>query len=298
MSGTAELDSIDGVPLSHRRVQLSEVGLHVVEAGSGDKLVLLLHGFPEFWFSWRAQIPALVKAGFRVVAPDLRGYNTSDKPPGVASYDVEKLAGDVADLVKALGAERAHVVGHDWGGAVAWAFAMLHGDRLRRLSILNAPHPVHYQELVRRDLGQVVRSWYVFFFQIPALPEWMIRAGDFRSVARAFRGLVMRGRLSEEDVRRYAEALGQPGALTAAVNYYRAAVRRLFSGLPPFQPVEAETQVIWGQRDHFLKQELAEPPEKWVPKLRVDRVEGANHFVQMDAPDKVNPLLIEHLSAG
>ncbi|HEY8209622.1 MAG TPA: alpha/beta hydrolase [Myxococcaceae bacterium] len=289
-----EPDSLDGVPVSHRRVKLSEVELHVAEAGSGDKLVVLLHGFPEFWLSWRAQIPALAKAGYRVVAPDLRGYNTSDKPAGVTNYDVVKLARDVAELIQALGAERADVVGHDWGGGVAWIFAMLHGERLRRLVILNAPHPTQFQKLLRRDLGQLRRSWYMFFFQIPFLPEALIRAGNFAALRNAFRGLLERGRMNEDDFARYRQALSEPGALTAMLNYYRSAIRRSPRKNPPFQPIASPVQVIWGAKDRFLKLELADPPSKWVPDVRVAKVD-ANHFVQMDAPDQVNAKLLEFL---
>jgi pimeloyl-ACP methyl ester carboxylesterase len=293
-----EVESLDGVKLTHRRVKLSEVELHVVEAGAGEKLVVLLHGFPDFWFTWRAQIPALAKAGYHVVAPDMRGYNTSDKPEGVAAYDVVKLSRDVAELIQAMGAERADVVGHDWGGVVAWTFAMLHGDRLRRLVVMNAPHPVQYQKLLRRDLGQLRRSWYVFFFQIPAIPERLIRLGDFAALRNAFRGLMVRGRLTEEDLGRYKEAIGQPGALTSMLNYYRAALRRSLRKNPPFQPITAPVQVIWGQRDHFIKPELADAKSKWCQDVRVHRVTDANHFVQMDAPDEVNAKLLEFLGAA
>jgi len=289
-----EVTALDGVPLQHRRVKLSEVELHVVEAGAGDKLVVLLHGFPEFWYSWRAQIPALARAGYRVVAPDMRGYNTSDKPKGVAAYNVVKLARDVAELIQAMGVERADVVGHDWGGAAAWAFATLHGERLRRLAIMNSPHPVQFRQAIRRDLGQLRRSWYMFFFQVPGVPEWLIGAGNFAPIRNMYRGLLERKRLSEEDLERYQEALRQPGALTAMVNYYRAALRNL----PAFQPITAPVQIIWGQRDHFIKAELADPESKWCPDFRVHRVEGANHFVQMDAPDEVNAKLLEFLSAA
>jgi len=291
-----EPDSLDGVPLAHRSVQLSEVALHVAEAGAGDRLVVLLHGFPEYWYSWRKQIPALARAGFRVAAPDLRGYNTSGKPGRVSDYALEKLARDVSELVRALGAERADVVGHDWGGVVAWAFAMLHGDQLGRLAILNAPHPLQYRRLLRRDLGQLRRSWYVLFFQLPLLPERLVRAGNFAALAGAFRGLRARGRMSEEELGRFRDALAQPGALTAAINYYRAGVRGSGKRLP-FQPVRGKVQVIWGQGDRYLKPALAQPDPRWAPEARVDRLDGAGHFVHVDQPEKVNALLLEHLSA-
>ncbi|HVE81362.1 MAG TPA: alpha/beta hydrolase [Myxococcales bacterium] len=290
-----ELEHLDGVPVAHRRVQLSEVALHVAEAGEGDRLVVLLHGFPEHWYSWRAQIPALVRAGYRVAAPDMRGYNTSDKPPNVSDYDVSKLAADVDQLVAALGATRADVVGHDWGGAVAWCFAMFHPRRLRKLVVMNAPHPVHYQTLVRRDLEQVRLSWYVLFFQLPVLPEQFISRNNYAALGDAFLGLRTRGRMSEEELQRYKDAFSQPKALTSAINYYRAAVRRSVRERLQHVPVSAPVQVIWGQRDHYLKADLAEPLPGLAPDLRVDRIPEASHFVHMDQPERVNELLLEFL---
>src|SRR5579884_3024966 len=160
---------------THRHASVNGVRLHYVEAGRGP-LVVLLHGFPEFWYSWRHQIPALAAAGFRVLAPDLRGYNESDKPPGVAAYGLERVAGDVAALVRHAGERRAAVVGHDWGGGIAWWLAMHRPDVVGRLAVLNAPHPAAFRRELRTP-GQLLRSWYVFFFQLPALPEWLFRAG-------------------------------------------------------------------------------------------------------------------------
>src|SRR5712671_1297489 len=171
--------------LLHRTVDIGEVRLHCAEMGQGP-LVLLLHGFPECWVSWRNQLPALAQAGFRAVAPDLRGYGKSDKPPGLDAYRIEVLARDIARLVEALGADRAHVVGHDWGGAVAWFFAMWHPERLDRLAILNAPHPARFSRALKRP-RQFLRSSYTLFFQVPWLPEALLRAGDFFMLRRLFR---------------------------------------------------------------------------------------------------------------
>src|SRR2546425_9161022 len=183
----------------HRTVDIGEVRLHCAEMGQGP-LVLLLHGFPECWVSWRNQMPALAAAGFRAVAPDLRGYGRSDKPRGLDAYRVEVLARDVARLVEALGAERARVVGHDWGGAVAWFFAMWHPERLERLSILNAPHPARYSRAMKRP-RQFLRSSYILFFQLPWLPEAALRAGGFALLRRLFRRDPARpGAYSEEDI--------------------------------------------------------------------------------------------------
>ena len=188
-------------------------------------MCLALHGFPEFWYSWRHQLPALAAAGFRAVAPDLRGYNLSDKPPGVAGYRMEHLVADVAGLVRGTGRPRAAVVGHDWGGAIAWTFAMRHPELVERLVVLNAPHPAAFLRELRTP-AQLLRSWYVFFFQLPGLPEWYVRRRDFALLERALRrGAVRPGAFSDEDVRLCKEALARPGALTAAINYYRAVFR-------------------------------------------------------------------------
>ncbi len=277
----------------HRRAVVNGVGLHYVEAGSGP-LVVLLHGFPEFWYSWRHQIPALAAAGFRVLAPDLRGYNESDKPAGVASYCLPLLAADVAALVSHAGAARAHVVGHDWGGAIAWWLAMHRPEVVARLAVLNAPHPAALlREL--RTLRQLLRSWYVFFFQLPWLPEWLLSAGGHARLERTLRREPLRpGAFTEEDIRRYKEALSRPGALTAALNYYRAAFRHPAEARAT-RPIQAPALLIWGEHDRYLGQRLTEGLEPWAPGLRVERLPEASHWVQNDAPERVNRLLIEFL---
>jgi pimeloyl-ACP methyl ester carboxylesterase len=280
--------------IAHHYADLGDVRLHYVEAGSGP-LVVLLHGFPEFWYSWRYQIPALAAAGFRAVAPDMRGYNRSDKPRGVRGYAGDRLAGDVAKLIRACGAERAVVVGHDWGGAVAWLFAMAYPALLERLVIMNAPHPARFLRALR-TWRQVRKSWYMFFFQLPWLPESRFRARDFAAMRRTFRRDPVRpGAFSAEDIDRYVEAMAQPGALTAAINYYRAMFRQTRQVRSGFPRIEAPVQVIWGERDRYLGAELAEPDRRLVPHVRVARLPDASHWVQVDQPDRVNALLIDFL---
>ncbi len=288
--------------LVHRYADLGDVRLHYVEAGSGP-LVVLLHGFPEFWYSWRYQIPALAAAGFHAVAPDMRGFNWSDKPPGVHSYRVEVLARDVERLIRACGATHAAVVGHDWGAIVAWWFAMLYPERLTRLAILNVPHPAYTLEPgLMRAAGvapwrQLLRSWYVFFFQLPWLPELALSAGNFALVRRTLRrDPVHRGTFTEEDIERYVEALAQPGALTAAVNYYRALLRRNPLGVRArLRRIEVPVLVIWGEQDRYLEAGLARPPRRWVSNARVERLPDASHWVQLDRPERVNALLLSFL---
>jgi pimeloyl-ACP methyl ester carboxylesterase len=263
---------------------LSDVRLHYVEAGDGP-LVVLLHGFPEFWYSWRAQIPALAQAGFRVVAPDMRGYNTSSRPAGVSAYAGDKLAADVRDLIRERGERSALLVGHDWGAAVAWTAAMNHPDAISRLAILNLPHPRRLL-VALTDPRQLVRSWYMFFFQLPWLPERAVRAGNWAGLRRG---------LEREDVERYIEAWSQPGAARSMINYYRAAFRQTpRRTVARMRPILAPTMIVFGERDRYLRHQLAEPHPADVPNLeRVVRVPNASHFVQNDAPEAVNELLID-----
>ncbi len=288
-------ETLRGVKLAHRYADLGDVRLHYVEAGEGP-LVVLLHGFPQFWYEWRHQIPALVEAGFRVVAPDMRGYNLSDKPPGVRSYRVELLARDVARLILACGEQTAAVVGHDWGAIVAWIAAMRYPRRVGRLAILNVPHPARFLDglLCPR---QLLRSSYMFFFQIPRLPEEVIRAGDFALLRSALhRDPVRPGTFAAEDIERYVQAMAQPGALTATLNYYRALLRNPRKTRALLKRIEAPVLVIWGERDRFLSRRLAEPPPLWVPNLlRLERLPNASHWVAEERPREVNALLLEFL---
>jgi pimeloyl-ACP methyl ester carboxylesterase len=271
------------------------IRLHYMEAGKGP-LVVLLHGFPEFWYSWRHQIEPLAAAGYRVVAPDMRGYNRSSRPRGWRMYDLQLLASDIAGLVRALGEESCFLAGHDWGAAVAYGVAMYEPGVVKRLAILNVPHPVRMLEGFR-TLKQLRKSWYMFFFQIPALPEYLIARDDYSFAKRSLRADSKA--FKEEDLDRYVEAWSQPGALTGMINYYRAALRRSPKSMSAqLKPIECKTLVIWGMKDRHLGSELADPPRKWVPQVRLERIEDATHWVQHDAPERVNELLIEHFGGG
>lgn len=267
------------------------IRLHYMEAGEGP-LVVLLHGFPEFWYSWRHQLPALADAGFHAVAPDMRGYNLSDKPGDWRRYRADALAGDIAGLIRHFGEQRAYLVGHDWGAAVAYYTAMRHPELLEKLAILNVPHPERMLSGFR-TLRQLRKSWYMFFFQIPWLPEWLAARKNFAVAKRALQA-DSPDAFSDADLERYAEAWAQPGALTGMLNYYRAALRRSpRNATTELTPIQTETLVIWGMRDRHLGSELAEPLPQWVPNVRVERLATATHWVQHDEPKRVNELLIE-----
>jgi pimeloyl-ACP methyl ester carboxylesterase len=318
MDGETEI--LPGPPptvVHHRHVVVNGARLHYVEASAQDVLApsqaaatakemdtnsrlscLLLHGFPEFWYSWRHQIPALAAAGFRAIAPDLRGYNESDKPAGVGNYRLGLLVADVAGLIEQLAGGRAVVVGHDWGGAIAWELAMRRPERVERLVILNAPHPAALQRELR-GVGQLLRSWYMLFFQLPLLPEWLLTAGNCVLLERMLRWQpVWAGAFSPEDIRLYKQALSRPGALTAALNYYRAIPRYRGEMKQPTVPIAAPVLLIWGMRDPYLGAALTRGLRPWVPNLRVERLLNASHWVQNDAPERVNRLLLEFLQAG
>lgn len=283
--------------LTHRYADL-DVRLHYVEAGEGP-LVILLHGFPDFWYSWRYQIPALVGAGYRVVAPDMRGYNLSDKPREVASYRAAAVAADVAGLIHACGAERAVVVGHDWGAGVAWQFAMLYPAMVERLAILNVPHPLRMLRALATP-RQLLKSWYMFFFQLPWLPQAAIRAGNYLLLRQVLRtDPVRRDAFTSVDIERYVAAAAQPGALTGSINYYRALFRQNpQAAISQIRRIDAPVLVIWGEQDRYLGSELAQPDPRWVPQARVERLPNASHWVHLDQPEEVNRLLLEFLSAA
>jgi pimeloyl-ACP methyl ester carboxylesterase len=307
MNTMNESEVLPGSPpceIHHRFANVNGVRLHYVEAqpaaekgkaSVSGKLCLMLHGFPEFWYSWRHQLPALGEAGFHALAPDLRGFNLSDKPSGILAYRIAVLLDDVRALIRHAGQERATVVGHDWGGVIAWHLAMHHPEVVDRLVILNAPHPITYRRELR-SWSQLVRSWYIFFFQVPHLPEQVLSAGDYDLLVRMLRHQpVHPDAFTPEDVRCYQQALARPGALTAAINYYRALRDPAHRTPQDDAPIQAPTLLLWGERDAYLTPRLTEGLQGWVPNLSVVRFPDVSHWIQNDAPKRVNRLLIDFL---
>jgi len=282
------------IELRHRFVSTNGVRLHLVEAGPEDgRLLILLHGFPELWYGWRRHIEPFAAAGFRVQVPDQRGYNLSDKPAGIASYRLDRLAGDVVGLIDAAGRERACVVGHDWGGAVAWWVGVNHSARLERLALLNIPHPLVMRRHLVHNRAQRRKSWYIFAFQLPWLPEARMRRNDWAYGVRALTATSRPGTFSEADLAVYREAWSQPGALTAMIDWYRAALRK-----PPPRPasprVTAPTLLLWGKDDRFLGQEMAQPSIDLCDDGRLVFLE-ASHWVQHEEAGEVQRLIGEFL---
>lgn len=281
----------------HGYAHVNGVRLHYVTQGQG-KLVILLHGFPEFWYSWRHQIPALAER-FRVVVPDLRGYNDSDKPVGAANYRIDVLTADVMGLIRAFGEDRAVIVGHDWGGGVAWAFAATHPEATGRLIVLNCPHPGPFQKHLRSNWRQLRRSWYMFFFQLPWLPELGMRLNAARFVEQAFRGWAIRKEaFPDEDLRRYVEAIRKPGMPTAAINYYRAAFREVVRhGVRQFPQISSPTLLIWGEEDAALGKELTYDMEPYFTgQFGIRYIPRCSHWVQQEQPELVNRYILEFLT--
>ena len=286
-----QVPGLSGGELCEGYAEVGDVRLHYVEAGEGP-LVILLHGFPEFWYGWRQQIEPLAAAGFRVVAPDMRGYNLSSKPAGVAAYNSDGLVADIRGLIHERGADSALLVGHDWGGSVAWATAMAYPEVVERLAILNAAHPRKLSQGLHHP-GQLRKSWYFFFFALPELPESVVHANRWHF----FRHFLQDAHpaYTPEEIDRYIEAWSQPDAATGMINYYRSSVRQSpKKAEAALRPVSAPTLVIWGQRDQYLGPELAEPDHDDVPNLdRVEHLPDASHWVHHDEAKQVTQLLTD-----
>jgi len=278
------------------RRRTNGVSLYCAEAGPMDgPLVLLLHGMPEFWYGWRHQIAPLARAGYRVVAPDQRGYDMSDKPKGVAAYDLDLLAGDVAGLAAALGREKFAVVGHDWGASVGWWTAQDHPARVERLAVLNAPHPAVWKHAMRHDPRQKKLSRYVEAMRIPVIPELLVRAGRYKSLVQALRGARRADAFSDGDIAKYRAAWKQPGAVTAMLNWYRALLRKELP-LAKQRRLAMPVRIIWGVNDAYAVADLATESAKLCDDAKILFIENATHWVAHDEPERVTRSLLEFLA--
>lgn len=271
-------------------VEANGLRFEVYMCGQGERLALCLHGFPEHAFSWRAQLPLLAELGYRAWAPNLRGYGETSKPEGVAHYAMGNLLDDVAGLIDASGVQEVVLIGHDWGGVIAWEFARRKIRHLTKLVIMNAPHPTLFARGIR-SAAQLRRSWYVFFFQLPWLPEWVFGRNGARAIAAAFRGMAVdKSRFPEEVLAVYRRNALRPGALRAMINYYRAAFRKP-SRAGARDVISTPTLVIWGEEDAALGKELNNGLEELVSTCCLRYLPGVSHWVQQEAPEKVNAIL-------
>ncbi len=278
----------------HRRVDGDGVELHCVEHGEGP-LMLFLHGFPEFWYSWRHQLRAFA-GEYHVVALDMRGYNQSDKPRGRDAYALDELVADVREVITHLGYDECVLVGHDWGGAVAWQFAHTHPEMLDKLVVMNLPHPVRFYESLA-TLSQLRRSWYILFFQLPWLPEKLLSRHDFRAIGEVFASQSQNPEaFSQADLEAFRQAASQPGALTAMLNYYRNLVVQGFGFDPDqYEMLDVPTLLIWGEDDVALGKELTYGTERFVRDLRIEYIPECSHWVQQDRPELVNQYMRDFL---
>ena len=290
----------DSCVVRHRTATLAGgVQLHFVECGpAGDigeapPTVLLLHGFPDLHLSWRQQLPALSAAGYRAVAVDLRGYGRSSAPPGVRAYSRDSVVGDLTallDLLVGVGGSVALLVGHDWGAAVAWAVAELAPERVARLATLNVPHPDVFKRTLRESAEQRRRSWYILAFQLPWLPEQLLKARDCRALRKVLGG--SSAPLPPALIDAYVAAFTRPGGggFRAPLGYYRAAARGLWP--TSLRRIEAPVLVLWGEQDPYLEAAMASPPAHVAPNARVVRFPNASHWVHWEEPEAVNRELL------
>ena len=283
----------NAVDINHRYITTNGINLHVVEAGDQNgPLIILLHGFPEYRAGWRRQIAFLAAQGFWVWAPDQRGYNLSEKPREIAAYNLDVLAADVAGLIRASGRERAIVVGHDWGALAAWWTAVVYPNLLSHLIILNAPHPAVMSQTFRQNWRQLLKSWYIFFFQLPFLPELVVRTNNWRMMVGSLTRSSRRDSFSDADLDQYREAWSRPYAITGMLNWYRAILRH-----PPARRESARvtvpTQIIWGARDTFLEVEMADKSLVWCDNGRLTLIPDATHWVQHEKAEQVNALIAQ-----
>ncbi len=314
--------------MEHQDITSNGIRLHVVQEGPADgQLLILLHGFPEFWYGWRKQIPALAAAGYRVWAPDQRGYNLSDKPHGIAAYNLDAIAADVVGLIDAAGREKAFLVGHDWGGAAAWWVAARYPQRLEKLVVMNAPYGSVMTKSLSRDWAQRRKSWYMFFFQLPWLPELVSHRRNWRMLTGMLLSSSIRGTFSKAELEEYRQAWSRPGAYVGMLNWYRAMMRArpaplpsqtlptppttrgavaephggvaaTGDGVPAKQPISMPTLLLWGAQDRFLGRELAEASIKKCSRGQLVFLEDATHWLHHEQPERVNALIHEFLSSS
>jgi epoxide hydrolase 4 len=269
------------------------IRLHAMQAGpEGGRLVILLHGFPEFWRGWIHQIEPLASAGYYVLAPDQRGYNLSDKPEDMEAYVLEELGKDIIGLIRAAGRQKAVIIGHDWGGIVAWWLGIHSPDLLEKLVIINAPHPGVMRRTLIYNPGQAIRSSYALFFQLPWIPEAISRNEDWKLVEKALHESSQPGTFSDTDLEYYRESWWRKGAFTAMLNWYRANAR-IQPDLPEDSRVRVPTLLIWGKKDLALGEYLVEPSLEMCDHGRVEQFEEATHWVQHEEAERVNQLILD-----
>ncbi|CAH1786974.1 unnamed protein product [Owenia fusiformis] len=293
-------DSSYGV---HRYLKTKDIKLHYVASGEEDKpLMVMLHGFPEFWYSWRHQIKEFNK-DYRVVAVDTRGCGHTDKPTEIKDYNLAKLIEDIRELIEGLGYKSCVLVGHDWGGVITWGLTQKYPDLVDKAIVMNCPHPGVFQKYMRTHLKQFLKSWYMFFFSLPWFPEWVFLSGDLKMIENTFRGKTMgakrAGSFSDDDIEAFKYMYSQPGAVTCAMNYIRAGLKGGMGSKAdrPRGPIETPVLLLWGTEDGALESEMAELSGKYCTAFTLKWIGGASHWVQQDQPEEVNNQMRRFLQA-
>ena len=283
--------------ISHKYIEVNGIMLHIVRQGTGKKLVILLHGWPEFWYTWRYQIPVLAEK-YTVVAPDLRGFNLSDKPIGAENYTTDVVASDVAELIQKLGFKKAYIVGHDWGGAVAWAFSAIYPELTEKLVVLNCPHPREMMKGFKNNPGQLIKSWYMFMHQLPVLPELLYKYTLPLFFKQFVRGWMYHPEnFTDDDLNAFVKAFQHEGALTGSLNYYRAMLRIKPKSIIFKNKTLSPTLLIWGEGDKALGKELTYDTQQYIDSTyEVKYIRECSHWTQNDCPEMVNEYLIEFLN--
>jgi len=274
--------------------RVNGVRLHVTEAGpAGGAVLLLLHGFPDFWYGWREQIRFFTRRGFRVIAPDQRGYNLSDKPPGIDSYHLDALALDIKELLLKRGVKKCVVIGHDWGGMVAWHLATRYPELLAGQIVVNVPHPLAMKEAIRSRVSQKMKSWYVYFFLIPWLPEKLLALRNWRLLTNSRSRASLPG-IFQENPALYHEAWSRPGAFQAMLNWYRCVIQREIE-YPENLRLSVPTRILWGVGNETIELTAAERSLEFCEKGRLDLIEGAGHWAQQEKIGEVNALMLDFI---
>jgi pimeloyl-ACP methyl ester carboxylesterase len=278
----------------HEFIATNNIKLHCVTQGKGP-LMLMLHGFPEFWYSWRNQIPEFA-SDYKVVAVDLRGYNDSEKPKDKSAYVMAEFIQDIKGIIQGFGYKSCVLVGHDWGGAIAWSFAYAYPEMVDKLIVMNLPHPAKFAEGLRTR-QQLLKSWYIFLFQLPFLPELLIKLSDYRAIYAALQGMAVdKSTFTSSDIQAYKDAAAKPGALTATINYYRN-ISRGFLDRPNWDVLQVPTLMIWGENDSALGKELTYGTADYVRDFKIQYIPNCSHWVQQEQPQLVNRYIRDFLAS-
>jgi pimeloyl-ACP methyl ester carboxylesterase len=277
--------------IRERFIRTNGVKLHVKEAGPEDgPMILFLHGFPEFWYAWRKQIGYFAEKGYLAVAPDQRGYNLSDKPKGIEAYKLDELAKDAVGLIDAYRRDKIFLVGHDWGASVSWWTALKYPERLKKLVIMNVPHPKVMGTNLLRNPKQIQKSWYIFFFQLPMAAEKLAESNNYEWPLDMIRESSRPGAFTPEELEKYREAFAKPGAFSAMVNWYRASLQAR-NEIPESFQVRVPMLLLWGVNDTALLDEMADQSMKYCPEGRLLKFDQASHWIQHEEAGTINPML-------